>query len=164
MTLMTARFSHDRTYRWTLGRHLDNIGGKIVFCGVNPSDAGEERNDPTVNRLIGFTQSMFFGEFSVVNPFGAVSSDPKALANMKDPVGRDNDVWLRHEFHQADLIVPMWGDIAKVPPHLRYRFDDVRRMIRESGCDAKVFGLTKHGHPKHPLYLPANTRLQDWTP
>lgn len=165
---MSARFSADGKYRWVLRRviepDLSKYGGKIVFCGVNPSDAGSVRNDPSVVRMINFTALWCFGELAVVNPFSAISSTPDKLAEMPDPVGGETDYWLRREFNDCDLIVPMWGAIEKVPPHLRYRFDDARRLMRESSTQCKVFGLTKQGHPQHPLYLPRDTKLKEWTP
>ena len=162
---MSADFSDDKKYRWRLRRTMENpVGGNVVFCGVNPSTAGAKVNDATITRLINFTGLWGYGSFSIVNAFSLVSASPKTLAEVVDPIGRETDYWLREEFNNADLIVPMWGAIEKVPPHLRYRFDTVRRLIRDTGYGCKVFGLTKNGHPMHPLYLGRDTQLKDWTP
>lgn len=160
---MSAEFSHDKKYRWVLRRQVGSPGGgNVVFIGVNPSTADAASDDATVRRLKSFTDFWFYSSFSIVNPFSLVSSTPAALAQAADPIGKETDYWIRKEVNDADLVVPMWGDIGKVPPHLRYRFDDVKRMIGVRRM--KVFGLTKHGHPQHPLYLPTATKLKDWTP
>lgn len=162
---MSAVFSPCKNYRWVLRRiRKDGNYNHVVFCGVNPSKAGAKINDPTIVRLQNFCDLWGYGELSVVNAFGLISSDPKTLALVDDPVGNDNDVWVREEFMTADLIVPMWGDTGKVPPHLRHRFDTIREYIRAEKTPCKVFGLTKHGHPQHPLYLGRNTELKEWTP
>jgi len=51
----TARFSECGTYRYNLTREL---GGErpLVICGLNPSVATRDKNDPTIRREIGFAK------------------------------------------------------------------------------------------------------------
>ena len=146
-------------YRYQLHRKVtDEFDGKVVFIGVNPSTADHKIDDPTIRRLKCFTHDWGYGQFSIVNVFGLRSKTPTALANAPDPIGARNDWWIHNEVSDADLIVVMWGDEGKVPPMLRYRFNVVNDML----TSAKCFGRTKHGHPKHPLYLTSTTTLEHW--
>ncbi len=46
---------------------------------LNPSDAGEKRNDPTMNRVIHFTRSWGYDGCIVVNLYPLVTSDPREM-------------------------------------------------------------------------------------
>ena len=157
---MSAVLSMCELYRYQLHRKVSNeFDGKVVFVGINPSTADAKIDDPTIRRLKCFTHHWGYGEFSIVNVFGLRSKTPTALGNARDPIGAKNDWWIHNEVHDANLVVAMWGDEAKVPPLLRYRFAEVNAMLGESKC----FGKTKHGCPAHPLYLSSTTVLEKWT-
>ena len=56
-----ATFDKDRVYRFALWRFWDDGLPKIMFVGLNPSTADENKNDPTVRRCIGFAERWGFG-------------------------------------------------------------------------------------------------------
>ena len=57
---------------------------------------------------------------------------------------------------QAELVVCAWGG------HGSYMHRDA--AVRQLLDDVPVYhlGSTRHGHPRHPLYLPADARLERW--
>lgn len=161
--LTGARFSEDRMYRYNLWRRFAEKGPTLFVIGVNPSDANEEENDPTVGRLESFAKRDGFALLILGNEFAFVSSDPKVMKKAADPIGPENDAWLVKMRKMADLCIVAWGNNG------RYKNRDaaVLKLLAPLG-PIHCFGLnkplkTKHGFlpgaPKHPLYLRGNTKI-----
>ena len=56
------------------------------------------------------------------------------------------------------IIVCAWGARGG---HLG-RDAAVLRLIRSAGGVPHVLGLTRDGHPRHPLYMPASAKPRAW--
>lgn len=144
-----AVFSDCRKYRYWLERVLNTNHKKtraILFIGLNPSIASEHINDRTINRCIGFAKNWGFTHLWMANLFAIVSTDPLALKSTTlDPVGRDNDYWIKTLSKKAEVTVVAWGD------HGTFQGRDkiVLSMISNPMCLSK----NKTGNPKHPLYV-----------
>lgn len=141
----TAEFSPCEKYRYTLSRTWNESKGTVVFCGLNPSTATHDKDDPTIARCINFAKSWGFGRYVMLNMFGFRSTDPKGLDAVDDPNGPDNDYWIRHEVAKADLVIVAWG----ANKHTAARAKAVLEMIPQPFC----LGTTKRGSPRHPLYV-----------
>ncbi len=111
----------------------------------------------------GFTVRNGGRRYIAINPFGYTATDVRELAGAADPVGPLNDFYVSQALAEADLIVPCWGNRAKVPDRLRHHFDAMLRKMRATGKPIKTFGFTKSGDPKHPLMLGYDTPLVDWS-
>lgn len=155
-------FSDCELWRYRLEREVQAEGLVFAYCGVNGATAGEVDNDHTVLKWIGFTKRNGGRRFIVGNPFAFCATDVRELATAADPVGPDNAEHLRAIIADADVLVPCWGNRAKVPKHLRWHFDKLRDQIFAAGKPVKVFGFTKSGDPKHPPMLGYDTPLIDW--
>jgi hypothetical protein len=147
----SAEFSPCRLYRYTLWRWWGAAPGAfdrgfVVFVGLNPSTADEVTDDPTIRRCIAFAKAWGYGGMCMVNLFAFRSTDPADMLAAADPVGPENDVWLKRLAPRAALVVAAWGVDGK---HLG-RDAQVKRLIPEM----HYLRLTKNGHPGHPLYLP----------
>lgn len=155
-----AFFSPDRKYRYWLLREWDATLELhlVMFIGLNPSTADENVLDPTMRRLKSFARVWGFNGMVMLNLFALRSTDPRQIRREEDPVGPRNDEWLRKwaTAPLVDLVVPCWG----VHGVWGGRDKAVMNILRREACPVKVFGRTKHGHPKHPLYLPLGTELQ----
>lgn len=90
-----AVFSPDRQHRYTLSRWWNRKLPPLLWCMVNPSDADEERPDPTLGRCVTFSRGFGYGGCILVNEFAVVSSTPKILLEHDDPVGPGNDRHIR---------------------------------------------------------------------
>ena len=145
-----ATFSGCETYRYTLGREWDPSLGRVCFCLLNPSTADEHVLDPTLTRCLGYAKRWGFGRMDVVNVFALRSTDPKGLRAVDDPIGPDNDDAIVEIASSADLVVAGWGTHAS----LMDRHDAALELL--APFDPCCWGLTKHGYPKHPLYLRAD--------
>ncbi len=145
----TAVYSDCERYRYSLTRVWDPAGRKALFVMLNPSTATEVQNDPTVERCERRARTLGFGAFRVTNIFAWRDTDPRKMRAARDPVGPDNDHAILDGADWADQIVAAWGTHGS---HLG-RGPDVERLLRNTGLPLFHLGLTKDGHPKHPLYI-----------
>ncbi|WP_406867251.1 DUF1643 domain-containing protein [Paraburkholderia fungorum] len=159
---MSAIISECGMYRYWLERDLALTGIVVAYFGVNPSTADATIPDQTDMKWRGFGKLLGARKYIAGNPFAFRSTDVKALARAADPVGPENDAYLARIIADADMLVPCWGPRTKVPRSLRYRYDEVETMLRDSGKPLKTFGFSKSGDPLHPLMLAYNTTLVDW--
>jgi hypothetical protein len=88
------------------------------------------------------------------------SSAKRTECHAEDPVGPDNDAYVQIQSGLADVVVLAWGTHG----NFLGRDQDVIGNLKV-GCPGKLrhLGLTKAGHPKHPLYLKADTPLEAWS-
>lgn len=153
----TATFSADRTYRYALTRRWDTDWPMAVFIMLNPSTADAFEVDPTIRRCISFARSWHAGGILVLNLFALRSTDPHALYKHADPVGCDNDAVLRWvlsvDHEPVGPVVAAWG----VHGTHRGRGNKVMRLLQDRLVKPLCLGVTKEGHPRHPLYLPNGT-------
>lgn len=141
----SATFSEDGIYRYTLEREWQSGEGTCLFIMLNPSTATAEENDPTIRRCIGYAMDWGYQRLAVGNIFALRSTDPKGLLDHPDPVGPDNDDWLRHLYEEAAEAVGAWGAFPKAAER--------GAAVLEMFPDLKCLGTTAGGSPKHPLYL-----------
>jgi hypothetical protein len=146
-------------WRYSLTREVALTGdGMVTFVGLNPSTADENADDPTIRRCVRFARDWGFATLKMVNLYAYRSTDPRnlRLCAPSDAIGPENDHVLSIVFGGSDLIVAAWG--VRAGPE---RVAEVMGWpIRPSVC----LGLTKDGHPRHPLYVPAAARPVAFTP
>ncbi len=158
-----AKIDPTEKYRYWLLRVLKPLepgvilGGRAVFIMLNPSTADGKVDDATIRRCMGFAYKWRCMELVVVNLFALRSTDPAALYKDADPIGPENDYWIMDKAVGWSQVVAAWGAHGK---HLQ-RAHKVRQMLQEEDQRLVHLGLTKDGHPKHPLYLPENTELME---
>lgn len=160
--MKAATISECGKYRYTLSRMLRSSGPLYAFFGINPSTADAIVPDATVRKWTGFVTAWGGRGYIVGNAFAYRATKVRELAGVEDPVGEWNNFHLNELIRQADILVPCYGRTSKVPKDLRGEFERLRVRLRESGKPVKIFGLTKCGHPMHPLMLAYSTQLQDW--
>ena len=79
---------------------------------LNPSTADEVKNDPTVERCERRARMWGYGGSIVFNIFAFRATDPKNMRAQSDPVGPDNDMWLRKiaaQSREFDVVAGMGG-------------------------------------------------------
>lgn len=159
---MTTIISQCGKYRYRLERAIEGGGPVYAFFGINPSTADASIDDATVRKWIGFTKRWGGSGFIVGNVFAYRSTDVKQLADADDPHGPEIGDHITDIINDADILVPCWGNISKVPPRLQIAFDVLLDALVSSGKPMRHFGLTKWGDPKHPLMLGYATPLLEW--
>ena len=153
-----AVYSDCERYRYLLTRVWQPGGAKALFVMLNPSTATEVQNDPTVERCERRARALGFGAFRVTNIFAWRETDPKAMRTAADPVGPANDAAIRDSAPWADRIICAWGAHGA---HLD-RGPAVERLLRGTGLPLFHLGLTKAGHPRHPLYIAYDRQPERW--
>jgi hypothetical protein len=154
------------TYRYQLWRGWDPDVRPALFIGMNPSTADAEQDDPTIRRCIRFARDWGYGGLLMGNLFAYRATDPRALPS-SDPMpdgelachwhgrarARANDEHLLLMAKRAGIVIAAWGAIT-MPKGWERQPDRVGELI--PGMHA--LGLTKDGHPRHPLYVKASAR------
>ncbi|WP_298851855.1 DUF1643 domain-containing protein [uncultured Ruegeria sp.] len=154
----TAVYSDCEMYRYSLTRIWDPEGKRALFVMLNPSTATEVQNDPTVERCERRARALGFGAFQVTNIFAWRDTDPHKMRAATDPVGPENDRAILDGVQWADQIIAAWGTHGA---HLE-RGPAVETLLRETGQPLFHLGLTKDGHPKHPLYIAYTQQPELW--
>lgn len=163
---MSAWFSdggeESALFRWRLDRDVSQEGIVAALCGVNPSTAGVEANDQTIRKDLGFAERLGWRKIIKVNKCAYRAKDVRDLAHAIDAIGPENDQWLAEAFDEADVLVPCWGPLAKLPKYLRRRWLEVHRLMERSGKPIMCLGTCADGQPRHTLMLAYETPLVAW--
>jgi hypothetical protein len=162
-----ATFDGSHRYRYVLRRAWDPAmgdKGHVCFIGLNPSTADERTDDPTVRRCVRYAHRWGYSSMVMLNIFALRSTDPQLLYAELDPVGNGNNGALAAECRAhptlgQPLVVACWGTHGA---H-RLRGREVRQLLRDYRIPVHHLGLTKEGHPRHPLYLRNDVEPQRWT-
>ena len=148
-----AHYSPCETYRYGLERRWGEEK-PCLFIMLNPSTATEIANDPTIERCERRAREMGFGGVLIANLFAYRATDPRALRRAEAPVGDENDLVLARYLRRAGLAIAGWGVHGA---HLGRGPEVARRLPRLSHL-----GLTRDGHPRHPLYVPYAQAPTPW--
>ncbi|ESY72333.1 hypothetical protein X740_33330 [Mesorhizobium sp. LNHC221B00] len=140
---------------------LDGAGAQLgdpkacVFIMLNPSTADANDDDPTIRRCVGFARAWGYDRMEVLNLFAYRATDPRALLSLNhndDPVGEGNQGAFDHVMtrdYPVGKIICAWG------AHGGHLGQDETALGWIGDRERFALGMTKDGHPKHPLYLPA---------
>jgi len=151
-----AVISDDGLYRYSLERWWDHGDGAVLFVMLNPSTADASVDDPTIRRCIGFARTWGKQGIIVCNLYAYRATDPRELDRVHDPIGPDNQRHLDAALGGVDLVIAAWG---ANPSRGRYvRRDRAVSLGLETFHELQCLGLTKEGHPRHPLYVRADAQ------
>jgi hypothetical protein len=161
-----ATFSDCGYYRYDLYRQWTDVSRPTCcFVLLNPSTADAETDDPTVRRCMKFAQRWGYGSAWVVNLFAYRATDPKMLRQGTDhPRSEPGDAnrnvrEIISKCRASDRVVLAWGTYGSTLGAGRVMADKIRNEVAPQH-KLMCFGTTKDGHPKHPLYLPADQSLR----
>ena len=140
-------------YRYLLTRQVGPGLRTAVFVMLNPSTADATNDDPTIRRCIGFAQRWGCVRLAVLNLFAFRATDPADLKRAEEPIGPENRAWFERTLIDDLAIGPVvcgWG------VHGEHRGQEVAVLgwLQAFGVRPVALGVTKDGHPRHPLYLP----------
>lgn len=155
-----ATFDDSGAFRYDLGRVWDDALPVSVWIMLNPSAADATSDDPTMRRVTSFSRREDFGGFVTVNLSAYCTKRPTDLRLAGDQV-----VEARNDAHIAETlatrsgpVIAAWGaSVSRLPAR-----PVIDVIASASGGDLWCLGVTKDGHPKHPLYLRADTPLERW--
>jgi hypothetical protein len=154
-----AIFSPCGRYRYLLWRKWGTGNRIICFGALNPSIASAEVLDPTCTRFKLRAEAGGYDGFQVVNAFAAVSTDPKALLRMMDPVGPLNDGYIVDAARKAETFVACWGSAS---PLISARSAAIVAMLEAAGVKLWRVSLNQDGQPGHLLYQKLSMEPVRW--
>ena len=162
--IRTARLSPCGRYRYRLDREWGRLfeGPPLLWVLLNPSTADARRDDPTLRRLVSFSQREGAGRLIVVNLFALRATDPTRLLDAPDPVGPEADGWIDGAVREVSRldgrIVLGWG---AAPFAWRLRAHQVLDLIAAAHPLVETLGWTGgvNPQPRHPLRLSRLTPL-----
>ena len=149
-------------YRYSLRLTWDASRPAMMALMMNPSAAGHEGSDRTVNRAIDFARRWGHGTLYVANSAAYRATFQETLDTVDDPIGPDNEAALREMAEASTFILAAYGSPKARALHgagLRWA-----RMLASLGHRLHVLRLGKDGSPGHPLYIAAETVPFEWKP
>lgn len=160
------RGTHDRNHwRWFGGK--DGAGADFgeplscLFVMLNPSTADGEKDDATIRRCVGFAKAWKYERLEVVNLFAYRATKPRDLLAWQNAreeiIGWQNSELMDQAARDAGVIVCAWGANVNSLDPTGDHVETVRGWLRDKEMFA--LGFTKDGHPRHPLYAPADAEL-----
>ncbi|MBV1690594.1 DUF1643 domain-containing protein [Novosphingobium sp. G106] len=153
-------FSPCGTWRYLLWR-LPTPHAKLVGIGMlNPSQADETRDDPTIRQARARGRQAGLAGLVVWNLFAFRATLPTDLKCALDPVGADNNEAIALALGLSSRTILAWGNHGAFAGRDRAAL----ALCNAHGGPVHVLGVTGEGHPRHPLYLPRGTRLRRWNP
>ena len=154
-----------KTYRYSLKGNAAAINPLIVI-GLNPSTADEEKPDQTMKRVVSLMEINGFDGFVMLNLYPLRTPYPKKLKS----IGIDSeehktnlekiDSCIKY-ISKPTILLAFGANIAKIKG-LANCFKDIVEQCKSYNPDWCCLDKTKDGHPKHPLFLPEDLRLQDF--
>ena len=152
-----AIFDRSGRYRFLLWRMISGAskrGTRVTFVMLNPNQADEQSDDPTIRRCIGFARRWGYERLQIVNLFALRSPEPRDLILSREPIGHGNDRYIVDAVAESTITVAAWGNYGA---HLG-RDQQVVDLIK-SHSELYCLGLNQTGQPKHPLYLRKDAAL-----
>lgn len=150
---MSASYRYRLTREWAFG------AGCVCWVMLNPSTADEHADDPTIRRVVRFSQDHGFQRLIVVNLFAARTTRPIHLTEMIDPVGPDNRDALDLALSASHAVVFAWGSWYGANAHRVVTPPKPMMHALRAGHAPLCLGTTADGSPRHPLYVRADQPL-----
>ncbi|MBR6028131.1 MAG: DUF1643 domain-containing protein [Clostridia bacterium] len=148
-------------FRYILGTR----GEKPLICiGINPSTARPDALDRTLQSVERIALRNRFDAFLMFNLSAQRATDPRDMAaELPEALRTENAKAFRWALAQCaePVVWAAWGTLVETRPYLR----DCLADFAEAGAEARwvSFGpRSKKGHPHHPLYLRADTPMDDF--
>ncbi len=159
-----AELSEDGVYRRMLSRTWNSSKGFMTYIMLNPSTADAVKDDQTIRKCVHYARREDFGGISVVNLFDLRCTDPKKLfAGPHPPVTAENGKAIMRNVAFAGKIVCAWGanaDHKRVFAQAQGLYQYIRMAsTKKLWC----LGVTKNGHPVHPLMLRNDQPIIPWS-
>lgn len=152
--IKNAVLDKDRIYRYMLERQWgDSNDNFINFVLLNPSTADEKIDDPTIKACIKFAQNLKFNGMYITNLFAYRTKSPRKLKESRNPIGNENDKYIKEYAHKSKLVVVAWGNHG----NFLNRNSEVLKILSEIK-PPHCLAITNQGSPKHPLYIKRDTK------
>lgn len=136
-------------------------GPRALVIGCNPSDAGDEREDPTSRWWNAWFELFGYGAYDAVNLYPFVTSSPAVCRERVDRAFNSDSWYDRDQLHYnlanivdlakaADRVFVCWGNIAWNGLWITHVVENIQTG-EAPWPDLWCWGTTKTGAPIHPM-------------
>lgn len=139
-------------YRYMLTRQWGTGNNFINFILLNPSTADHLIDDPTVKSCISIAENNGFDGLYITNVFAFRATQPSDLKKASDPVGPENEEYLKKYNKRCNMTIVAWGN------HGSFLGGSERVLDIFKGQPLYCLEKNKSGSPKHPLYVQRETK------
>ena len=150
----------DDTERFILGESGAN---PIICFGINPSTANDIKYDPTILKIRKIASENNCDSWVMLNLYPQRATNPNDMH-----IEADNDLKIKNykvirsvfNTYPNALTLASWGNAIEKRKYLKDCLKEILAIApdRKWVCRGK---LTVKGNPRHQLYVPDNTKLQD---
>ena len=150
----------DDTERFILGESGAN---PIICFGINPSTANDIKYDPTILKIRKIASENNCDGWIMLNLYPQRATNPNDMH-----IEADNDLKIKNykvirsvfNTYPNALTLASWGNAIEKRKYLKDCLKEILAIApdRKWVCRGK---LTVKGNPRHQLYVPDNTKLQD---
>ena len=150
----------DDTERFILGESGAN---PIICFGINPSTANDIKYDPTILKIRKIASENNCDSWVMLNLYPQRATNPNDMHEKADNnLNKKNYKVIRSVFniYPNALTLASWGNAIEKRKYLKDCLKEILAidLDRKWVCRGK---LTVRGNPRHQLYVPDNTKLQD---
>ena len=150
----------DDTERFILGESGAN---PIICFGINPSTANDIKYDPTILKIRKIASENNCDSWVMLNLYPQRATNPNDMHEKADNnLNKKNYKVIRSVFniYPNALTLASWGNAIEKRKYLKDCLKEILAIApdRKWVCRGK---LTVKGNPRHQLYVPDNTKLQD---
>lgn len=150
----------DDTERFILGESGAN---PIICFGINPSTANDIKYDPTILKIRKIASENNCDSWVMLNLYPQRATNPNDMHEKADNnLNKKNYKAIRSVFniYPNALTLASWGNAIEKRKYLKDCLKEILAIApdRKWVCRGK---LTVKGNPRHQLYVPDNTKLQD---
>lgn len=154
--------SENQKYRFLLGKQGKKM---LVCCGVNPSTARPDDLDPTMKRVESLAKNHGYDGYVMINLYPLRETVPENLPEERDQVISDVNMEiiknLFRSFAGEIHIWAAWGTAVEKRAYLKECLQEIVSLAEVYDCKWYRMGdLTKDGHPRHPLYLSNDCKME----
>ena len=143
---------------------LGEVGTNTIICfGINPSTANDIKDDPTISKIRKIASENNCDGWIMLNLYPQRATNPNDMhIKAADDLTVKNYEVIRSVFniYSNALTLASWGNAIEKRKYLKDCLKEILAIDpdRKWVCRGK---LTVKGNPRHQLYVPNNTKLQD---
>lgn len=152
-----AIFSKDRKKRYLLWRRFASGNRFVNFIMLNPSEADESYNDPTITRCIQFAKDWNFDGLIVSNLFSICTPYPKNISKHDKNLSALNKQYITFAVEHSEQTICAWGNHGSI----NKRSKKFKELLKNH--ELYCLDMNKNGEPKHPLYIKRETLPKAFT-
>ena len=152
---------NDTEKRFLLGKSGMSV---LLAIGLNPSNANEEKLDPTSRNIRAIANNNGCDGWLLINLYPKRTSKPYNLPKRPKTALSDENLdvikgLIENPSNNFKKVLCCWGDYVERHTYLKKQAIEIMSVIKELNLSFECIGITKSGNPFHPAPMPVNRFL-----